>query len=171
MHDPFPRPQSPARIPEKMAKRDYYEVLGVNRDAAEDDIRKAYRKLAMKWHPDRNPDNPKAEEKFKEAKEAYEILGEPSTRAAYDQVGHPGVDPQGMPPGAGGFGDIFSDIFGEIFGGQRGGRSTVYRGADLRYNLEITLENAAHGMDTKIRIPTTNVCDTCKGSGARAGTQ
>jgi molecular chaperone DnaJ len=125
----------------------------------------------MKWHPDRNPDNPKAEEHFKEAKEAYEMLSDANKRAAYDQFGHAGVDPQAGVGGAGGFGDIFSDIFGEIFGGGRGGRSTVYRGADLRYNLEITLENAAHGMDTKIRIPTTSVCDTCKGSGARAGTQ
>src|SRR5689334_2348603 len=123
-----------------MAKRDYYEVLSVNRDASEEDLKKAYRRLAMKWHPDRNPDNPKAEEHFKEAKEAYEVLSEPQKRAAYDQFGHAGVDPQGAGAGAaGGFGDIFSDIFGEIFGG-RGGRSTVFRGADLRYNLEITLE-------------------------------
>jgi molecular chaperone DnaJ len=155
-----------------MAKRDYYEVLGVNRDCSEEDLKKSYRRLAMKWHPDRNPDNPKAEEHFKEAKEAYEVLCEPQKRAAYDQFGHAGVNQQaGGGQGPGGFGDIFSDIFGEIFGGGRGGRSTVYRGADLRYNLEITLENAAHGMDTKIRIPTTSVCDTCKGSGARAGTQ
>src|SRR3954468_14641580 len=155
----------------EMAKRDYYEVLGVNRDCSEEDLKKSYRRLAMKWHPDRNPDNPKAEEHFKEAKEAYEILSDANKRAAYDQFGHAGVDPQAGVGGAGGFGDIFSDIFGEIFGGGRGGRSTVYRGADLRYNLEITLENAAHGMDTKIRIPSVSVCDTCKGSGARAGTQ
>jgi len=154
-----------------MAKRDYYEVLGVNRDCSEEDLKKSYRRLAMKWHPDRNPDNPKAEEHFKEAKEAYEILSDANKRAAYDQFGHAGVDPQAGAGGMGGFGDIFSDIFGEIFGGGRGGRSTVYRGADLRYNLEITLENAAHGMDTKIRIPTAAVCETCKGSGARAGTQ
>src|SRR3954463_4371283 len=112
-------------------KRDFYEVLGVNKDASEDDIKKAYRKLAMKHHPDRNPDNPKAEEHFKEAKEAYEILSDANKRAAYDQFGHAGVDPQAG-AGMGGFGDIFSDIFGEIFGGGRGGRSTVYRGADLR---------------------------------------
>src|SRR6476661_2408969 len=149
-----------------MAKRDYYEVLSVNRDCSEEDLKKSYRRLAMKWHPDRNPDNPKAEEHFKEAKEAYEILSDANKRAAYDQFGHAGVDPQAGPAGMGGFGDIFSDIFGEIFGGGRGGRSTVYRGADLRYNLEITLENAAHGMDTKIRIPSASVCDTCKGSGA-----
>ena len=117
-----------------MAKRDYYEVLGVNRDASEDDLKKAYRRLAMKWHPDRNPDNPKAEEHFKEAKEAYEVLCEPQKRAAYDQFGHAGVSQQAGPGGAG-FGDIFSDIFSDIFGGNRGGRSTVFRGADLRYNL------------------------------------
>jgi len=148
-----------------MAKRDFYEVLGINRDASEDDIKKAYRRLAMKWHPDRNPDNAKAEDHFKEAKEAYEILSDAQKRAAYDQFGHAGVDPHaGMGaggPGAGGFGDIFSDIFGEIFGGGRGGRSTVFRGADLRYNLEITLEQAAHGFETKIRIPTMAGCDTC----------
>ena len=117
-----------------MAKRDYYEVLGVNRDCSEDDLKKSYRRLAMKWHPDRNPDNPKAEEHFKEAKEAYEILSDVNKRAAYDQFGHAGVDPQvaAGPGGMGGFGDIFSDIFGEIFGGARGGRSTVFRGADLR---------------------------------------
>src|SRR4026207_2317496 len=102
---------------ETMAKRDYYEVLGVNRDASEDDLKKSYRKLAMKWHPDRNPDNPKAEEHFKEANEAYEVLCAAQTRAAYDQFGHAGVDPQaGMGPGGpGGFGDIFSDIFGAVF--------------------------------------------------------
>ena len=105
-----------------MAKRDYYEVLGVNKDASDDDLKKAYRRLAMKWHPDRNPDNPKAEENFKEAKEAYEVLCEPQKRAAYDQFGHAGVNPQaGGGPGGAGFGDIFSDIFGEIFGGNRGG--------------------------------------------------
>jgi molecular chaperone DnaJ len=154
-----------------MAKRDYYEVLGVNRDASEEEIKKAYRRLAMKWHPDRNPDNPKAEEHFKEANEAYEILMVAEKRAAYDQFGHAGVNPQGGAGGPAGFGDIFSDIFGEIFGGQRGGRSTVYRGADLRYNLQITLEQAAHGFETKIRIPGIAECETCGGSGARKGTQ
>ncbi|HXR59263.1 MAG TPA: molecular chaperone DnaJ [Burkholderiales bacterium] len=159
-----------------MAKRDYYEVLGVNRDASEEDIKKAYRKLAMKWHPDRNPENPKAEERFKEAKEAYEILTDAPKRQAYDQFGHAGVDPSaaagaGAGFGGAGFGDIFSDIFGEIFGGARGGRSNVFRGADLRYNLEIDLEQAAHGFETKIRIPTLAECDTCHGSGAKPGTQ
>src|SRR3954469_14380723 len=129
-----------------MAKRDYYEVLGVTSDAADEDLKKAYRRLAMKWHPDRNPENPKAEEHFKEAKEAYEVLCDASKRPAYDQFGHAGVDPHaaGAGAGMGGFGDIFSDIFGEIFGGGAGrgagGRATVFRGADLRYNLEISLE-------------------------------
>src|SRR5215813_12220388 len=124
-----------------MAKRDYYEVLGVNRDASEDDIKKAYRKLAMKHHPDRNPDNPKAEERFKEAKEAYEILSDSHKRGSYDQFGHAGVDPSvaaGAGAGAGfrNFADAFGDIFSDIFGGGRG-RSSVFRRADLRYNLEI----------------------------------
>jgi len=157
-----------------MAKRDYYEVLGINRDASEEDIKKAYRKLAMKWHPDRNPDNPRAEEHFKEAKEAYEMLSDAPKRGAYDQYGHAGVDPQagmGAAGAAGGFGDIFNDIFGDIFGGTRGGRSNVFRGADLRYNLEITLEQAAHGFETRIRIPTMAQCETCRGSGAKPGTQ
>src|SRR2546428_13126234 len=119
-----------------MAKRDYYEVLGVNRDVSEAELKKSYRRLAMKWHPDRNPENPRAEEHFKEAKEAYEVLCEPAKRAAYDQFGHAGVDPQsGM--GAvqpGGFGDIFSDIFGEIFGGGRGGRPSGFPRRGLSFN-------------------------------------
>jgi molecular chaperone DnaJ len=158
----------------EMAKKDYYEVLGVNRDAAEEDIKKAYRKLAMKWHPDRNPDNPKAEEHFKEAKEAYEILSDAQKRAAYDQYGHAGVDPSAAGAGAGfgNFADAFGDIFGDIFGGGSGrSRSTVYRGADLRYNLEITLEEAARGTETRIRIPALEECTTCKGTGAKPGTQ
>ena len=154
-----------------MAKRDYYEVLGLNRDASDDDIRKAYRKLAMKYHPDRNPDNPKTEERFKEAKEAYEILSEPSKRSAYDQFGHAGVDPStgaGPGQGFGGFADAFGDIFGDIFGGGR--RTHVYRGADLRYNLDITLEEAARGTETRIRIPAMEGCETCHGTGAKPGT-
>ena len=163
-----------------MAKKDYYEVLGVNRDASEDELKKAYRKLAMKWHPDRNPDNPKAEEHFKEAKEAYEVLTDAQKRAAYDQFGHAGVDPSaggaaGAGAGFGGFADAFGDIFGDIFVGAGGGggrgRSTVYRGADLRYNLEISLEDAARGTETRIRIPAMEECETCKGSGAKPGTQ
>ena len=161
-----------------MAKRDYYEVLGVNRDASEEDIKKAYRKLAMKWHPDRNPDNPKAEEHFKEAKEAYEVLTDAQKRPAYDQFGHAGVDPAAAAgagadfgQGTAGFGDIFSDIFGEIFGGARGGRSNVFRGADLRYNMELSLEQAARGFATEIRVPSWDKCETCDGSGAKPGTK
>jgi molecular chaperone DnaJ len=165
-----------------MAKRDYYDVLGVNRDTSDEDIKKSYRKLAMKWHPDRNPDNKDAEEKFKEAKEAYEVLSDSQKRAAYDAYGHAGVDPSaaagagGAGAGFGGFANAFGDIFGEIFGqaaGGRGGggRSSVYRGADLRYNLEISLEEAARGTETRIRIPTMEECETCHGSGAKPGTQ
>ena len=158
-------------------KRDYYEVLGVNRDASDEEIKKAYRKLAMKHHPDRNPDSKDAEERFKEAKEAYEVLSEAEKRRAYDAYGHAGVNPQmgGMGPeaaGFGGFAEAFGDIFGDIFGGGAGrGRSSVYRGADLRYNLEISLEQAARGTETKIRIPAMEECATCHGSGAKPGTQ
>ena len=162
-----------------MAKRDYYEVLGVNRDASDEEIKKSYRKLAMKHHPDRNPDNPKAEELFKEAKEAYETLSDQGKRSAYDQFGHAGVDPShGGGPGfaAGGFAEAFGDIFSEIFGGSGGpggqrGRSNSFRGADLRYNLTIGLEEAARGVETKIRIPTMEQCETCHGSGAKPGSQ
>jgi len=164
-----------------MAKRDYYTTLGLSRDATEEDIKKSYRKLAMKFHPDRNPDDKGSEEKFKEAKEAYEVLTDAKKRAAYDQFGHAGVDPAagfgggrgGMgPEGFGGFADAFGDIFGEIFGQQsRGGGSGVYRGADLRYNLEMTLEDAARGSEVKIRIPAMEACETCHGTGAKPGTQ
>lgn len=157
-------------------KRDYYEVLGVSRDASEEDIKKAYRKLAMKHHPDRNPDSKDSEDKFKEAKEAYEVLSEADKRRAYDAYGHAGVNPQmggmgGGDAGFGGFADAFGDIFGDIFGGGARSRSSVYRGADLRYNLEITLEQAARGTETKIRIPALEECETCHGSGAKPGTQ
>ena len=160
-----------------MAKRDYYDVLGVNRDADDEAIKKAYRKLAMKHHPDRNPEDKGSEEKFKEAKEAYEVLSDGQKRGAYDRYGHAGVDHSAAGSGAGAgagftsFSDAFGDIFGDIFGNARGGRSSVYRGADLRYNLEITLEQAAHGTDTKIRIPTYESCETCHGNGAKPGTQ
>ena len=163
-----------------MSKRDYYTVLGLPRDASEEDIKKSYRKLAMKYHPDRNPDDKSAEDKFKEAKEAYEVLSDAKKRAAYDQFGHAGVDPSagfgaGGAAGAqgfGGFADAFGDIFGEIFGQQRGGRGNgVYRGADLRYNLDLSLEDAARGSDVKIRIPAMEECETCHGSGAKPGTQ
>ena len=158
-------------------KRDYYEVLGVNRDSSDEEIKKSYRKLAMKFHPDRNPDSKDAEDKFKEAKEAYEVLSEPEKRRAYDAYGFAGVNPQmgGMgdgAPGFGGFAEAFGDIFSDIFGGGQGGRgrASVYRGADLRYNLEVTLEQAARGTETKIRIPTMEACETCHGTGAKPGT-
>lgn len=171
-----------------MAKRDYYEILGVPKNAADDEIKKAYRKLAMKFHPDRNQgDEAKtAEEKFKEAKEAYEMLSDPQKRAAYDQHGHAGVDPnmgggfRGGPgaEGFGGFAEAFGDIFSDLFGqggpggggGRRGGGQQVYRGSDLSYAMEITLEEAANGRESQIRIPSWETCDTCKGSGAKPGT-
>ena len=157
-----------------MSKRDYYEVLGVNRDASADEIKKAYRKLAMKYHPDRNPDNKAAEDKFKELSEAYDVLSDDDKKVAYDRFGHAGVDPSmGMGGGRGaqGFADAFSDIFGDLFGGGGRGRSNVYSGADLRYNLEISLEEAARGTEKTIRIPTVDNCSQCKGSGAKPGTE
>ncbi len=159
-------------------KRDYYDILGVSKSATDDELKKAYRKLAMKHHPDRNPDNPEAEARFKEAKEAYEMLSDPARREAYDRYGHAGVDPNAGGfaggQGFGGFADVFGDIFGDIFGGQRsggGGRNQVYRGADLRYAMEITLEQAAAGHTTEIRVPGWEHCETCHGSGAKPGTQ
>ena len=162
-------------------KRDYYETLGVPKNASEEEIKKAYRKMAMKHHPDRNQgDSAKdAEAKFKEAKEAYEMLSDAQKRAAYDQFGHAGVDPnmRGGPgaEGMGGFAEAFGDIFGDIFGqgrggAQRGGRQ-VYRGSDLSYAMEISLEDAARGKDAQIRIPTWDECDVCHGSGAKPGTK
>lgn len=158
-----------------MAQRDYYEVLGVSKDVSDAELKKAYRRLAMKFHPDRNPDDEAATEKFKEAKEAFEILKDREKRAAYDQFGHAGVSNQ---PGGGGFGggadinDIFGDVFGDIFGGGRrgGGGPRVYRGDDLQYNLEISLEEAVSGASTEIKIPTMVGCDVCDGSGAKRGT-
>jgi molecular chaperone DnaJ len=160
-----------------MAKRDYYDVLGVTKNASEAELKKAYRRLAMKFHPDRNPGDAEAESKFKEAKEAYEILSDAQKRAAYDQFGHAGVEGGaggfGGPGGFGGgasFSDIFGDVFGDIFGGGRGGGGPrVHRGADLRYNLELSLEEAVHGTSVKIRVPTLVACETCNGSGARKG--
>lgn len=160
-----------------MAKRDLYDVLGVPKNASAEDLKKAYRKLAMKFHPDRNPNDKSAEAKFKEAKEAYEILSDPAKRDAYDRFGHAGVDPNagGFPGGGGGpggFADVFGDIFGDIFGaGRAGGRSNVYRGADLRYSMEISLEEAANGHITQIRVPSWDRCTSCKGTGAKPGTQ
>ncbi len=158
-----------------MAKRDYYEILGVSKDVSAADLKKAYRRVAMKYHPDRNPDDKTAEDKFKEASEAYEVLSDTQKRAAYDQFGHAGVDPSsGMGGGAGGFGnfsDIFGDVFGDIFGGGRGrGRGGATRGSDLRYNLDLTLEDAVRGTTVQIRVPTLTACDVCDGSGAKKGT-
>ncbi len=155
-----------------MAKRDYYEVLGVDRNAAEGDLKKAYRRLAMKHHPDRNPGDSAAEESFKEVKEAFEVLSDPRKRQAYDQFGHAGVDNSAGGYGAAGgagFGDIFDSVFGDIFGAGRGGGSRAYRGADLRYDLEMSLEDAVAGSEIKIRVPTLVKCETCEGKGSRSG--
>ncbi len=157
-----------------MSKRCYYEVLGVQKNATEAELKKAFKRLAMKHHPDRNQDNKEeAEIKFKEAKEAYEVLSDAQKRAAYDQFGHAGVDQSaGMGGGAAGgsFSDIFGDVFGDIFGGGGHGGQRVYRGADLRYNLELDLEEAVRGTEVKIRVPTYVSCDECGGSGAKKGT-
>ena len=157
-----------------MAKRDYYEVLGVSKGVSDQELKKAYRKVAMKFHPDRNPDDAEAEEKFKEASEAYEVLSDSQKRAAYDQFGHSGVEGAGMGGGAEGFGsfsDIFGDVFGDIFGGAAGGRrGGPARGSDLRYTLELSLEDAVKGTSVKIKVPTLTTCGTCDGSGAKPGT-
>jgi molecular chaperone DnaJ len=160
-----------------MAKRDYYKVLDVPRGATEAEIKKAYRRLAMKYHPDRNPNDRDAEEAFKEAKEACEVLTDPHKRAAYDQYGHAGVEAasRGAAGTRGGFGadtfsDIFGDVFGDIFGGaRRGGRSQVYRGADLRYELELELAQAVFGHQVEIELERLVECEVCKGSGAAKG--
>jgi len=159
-----------------MSKRDYYQVLDVPRTASEADIKKAYRRLAMKFHPDRNPGDHEAEDKFKEAKEAYETLTDAQKRAAYDQFGHAGVD--GMRGGGGGgfdprdaFGDIFGDVFGDIFGGGRRGRSQVFRGADLRYELELDLEQAVFGDTASVEFTTLAECDECSGNGSAKGSK
>lgn len=154
-----------------MSKRDYYEILGVDKGASEADIKKAYRRVAMKFHPDRNPDDPNGEEKFKEASEAYEILSDAQKRAAYDQYGHAGVSGNGGAGGAGfgNFSDIFGDVFGDIFGSGRG-RSGPRRGSDLQYNIQLDLEEAVRGITKKIRIPAKVACDLCDGSGAKKGT-
>ena len=158
-----------------MSKRDYYEILGVARDSSEKDIKKAYRRVAMKFHPDRNPDDKDSEEKFKEASEAYEILSDSQKRAAYDQYGHDAVSGNagagGFGGGNGNFSDIFGDVFGDIFGGGGGGGRSrgPARGSDLRYNLDIDLEEAVKGTDVKIRVPTLVSCEPCNGSGAKKG--
>ena len=156
-----------------MSKRDYYDVLGVSKGADEREIKKAYRRVAMKFHPDRNPDDPDADAKFKEATEAYDILMDSEKRSAYDRFGHAGVE--GMTGGGGGFGggsfsDIFGDVFGDIFGGGGGrGRGGPQRGSDLRYTLDISLEDAVKGTTVEIRVPSLSTCDKCDGSGARPG--
>ncbi|KKD62553.1 molecular chaperone DnaJ [Grimontia sp. AD028] len=158
-----------------MSNRDFYEVLGVSRDASERDIKKAYKRLAMKYHPDKNPGDETAAEKFKEVKLAYEILTDDQKRAAYDQYGHAAFEQGGM-GGGGGFGggadfsDIFGDVFGDIFGGgRRGGQARAQRGADLRYNMELSLEEAVRGVTKEIDVPTYVSCDPCGGSGAKPG--
>jgi len=155
-----------------MSKRDYYEVLGVDRSASDQEVKKAYRRVAMKYHPDRNPDDADADAKFKEATEAYDVLMDKEKRAAYDQFGHAGVD---QAAGAGGFqggsfSDIFGDVFGDIFGGGGARRGGPQRGSDLRYTLEISLEEAVRGTTTEIRVPSLQHCGTCDGSGAKPGT-
>lgn len=160
-----------------MAKRDYYEILGVDRSADDAALKKAYRRLAMKYHPDRNPDDSEAEASFKEAKEAYNVLSDGSKRSAYDQFGHAAFE-GGMGggaggfsgAGAGGFSDIFGDVFGDIFGsGGGGGRQRQRRGADLRYNLELSLEDAVRGTEVNITVPRMSNCVTCSGSGSKPG--
>lgn len=157
-------------------KRDYYEILGVPRNASEAELKKAYRRLAMKHHPDRNAGDKESEAQFKEVKEAYEILSDSRKRAAYDQFGHAGVDPSMGGAGFSGFSDIFGDIgdiFGDIFGaaGGRGGRSRSQRGADLRYMLDLSLIDAIRGTTVEITIPRMAECKTCHGSGAKAGSK
>ena len=156
-----------------MAKRDYYEVLGVSRESSEQDIKKAYRRLAMKYHPDRNPDDASSEDKFKEASEAAEVLTDGQKRSAYDQFGHAAVDGSAGGGGfanTGSFSSIFEDVFGDIFSGGRGGHSQVHRGADLKYVLHLDLEEAVKGANPKINIPTLVGCTECAGSGAKKGT-
>ena len=156
-----------------MSERDYYEVLGVSKSASSAELKKAYRRLAMKHHPDRNQGDPEAEASFKEAKEAFEVLNDPQKRAAYDQFGHAGVKQNGGFGGGGGgadFSDIFGDVFGDIFGGGRSRGQRVHRGDDLQYNLDIGLEDAVAGTEVKLDIPTLVLCETCDGSGAKPGT-
>ncbi|AKC31958.1 molecular chaperone DnaJ [Candidatus Pantoea carbekii] len=159
-----------------MAKSDFYDILGISKSADEREIKKAYKRLAMKFHPDRNPGDKKAEAKFKEIKESYEILMDPQKRSAYDQYGHAAFEQGGMGTtgsasfgNSADFGDIFGDVFGDIFGGGR--RQRAARGADLRYNMELSLEEAVRGVTKEIRIPTLSECHVCRGSGAKSGTK
>ncbi len=156
-----------------MSKRDYYEVLGVARTASDDELKKAYRRCAMKYHPDRNPGDKAAEESFKDSKEAYEVLSDASKRRMYDQHGHAAFE-HGMGGGGGGpgyadMGDIFGDIFGNIFGGGGGGTRGPRRGADVGYVMELSLEEAVGGVEKQIEVPTLDECDTCHGSGSADG--
>jgi molecular chaperone DnaJ len=160
-----------------MAKRDYYEVLGVARDAGDDDLKKSYRKLAMQWHPDRNQGNAEAEAKFKELNEAYDVLKDAEKRAAYDRFGHAAFEQGGPggggggggPFGGGGFEDIFEEMFGRFGGGGRGQRAAAGRGADLRTQVEVSLEEAFAGAKKTIRFATSVSCEACKGVGAEGG--
>ena len=158
-----------------MSKRDYYDVLGVSRNASEQELKTAYRKLAMQYHPDRNPGDQVAEEKFKEAAEAYGVLSNAENRARYDRFGHSGVGTSAASGGAWtsgdfhGFEDILGDLFGELFGGRRGRRGGAQRGADLRYDVELTLEQAASGYKSKINVPRYENCESCTGTGAAPG--
>jgi molecular chaperone DnaJ len=163
-----------------LPKRDYYDVLGVSRSADEAEFKQAYRRLALQYHPDRNPDDPEAEERFKEASEAYAVLSDAEKRRTYDRFGFQGVGAGGMPGGVpdfgdlGNFNDLFNDLFGDLFGGRAGrsrGRGRGQRGADLRYNLEIELGDVLTGIESQIKIPKTRPCTTCGGNGVRAGTQ
>src|SRR5690606_28912456 len=161
-----------------MAKQDYYEQLGVARTASADEIKKAYRKLAMQYHPDRNPGDATAEHKFKEVNEAYDVLKDEQKRAAYDRYGHAAFENGGHGPGraagfdftAAGFADIFDEMFGEFMGGRRA-QGARGRGADLRYNLEISLEEAFSGKQATVRVPSSVTCDACQGSGGEKGAQ
>jgi len=163
-----------------MANQDYYELLGCAKTASADELKKAYRRLAMQFHPDRNPGNKEAEHKFKEINEAYDVLRDEQKRAAYDRYGHAAFEGGGGRPGAGGFdfnfggggggfADIFDEMFGEFMGGRRGGGGGGARGADLRYNMEVSLEDAFKGCQTTVRVPTSVACENCKGSGAEGG--
>jgi len=156
-----------------MSKQDFYQTLGIAKNSTDAEIKKAYRRQAMKHHPDRNPGNKASEEKFKEAKEAYEVLSDPQKRSTYDQFGHAGMNQSGMGGGfntGDSFNDIFGDMFGDIFGSRRGQRSNIQRGSDLRYNLTLDLEQAVFGDTIKIKIPSLTTCSPCKGSGAKTGT-
>lgn len=155
-----------------MAKQDYYKQLNVDKNASDHELKKSYKRLAMKFHPDRNIDNPKAEQKFKEVKEAYEVLSDPKKRSAYDQFGHSGVDGSmggGSGGGSGNFGDIFGDVFGDIFGSSGSRQGGANRGADLSYNMELSLEKAVAGSEIKIRFPVKSECGECHGTGAKKG--